>query len=115
MVGFGEQELEFRKAHGYPPYRRAVLVCFRGRSEDKTKYCIESAARKLKAVKDVPMELQEPAPAPIAKIRDHYRYQLFLLTSNIPALSRILKKELVDQAWPDDIRVTVDIDPVNLL
>ena len=31
--GFREQELEYRKAHLYPPFRRAILLSFSGPSE----------------------------------------------------------------------------------
>jgi len=115
VEGFADQELEFRRAHGYPPFRRAALLAFRGRSEEKTRYCIEAAARKLRACPDLKMEVPEPAPAPIAKIKDHFRYHLLLLAANMPALSRILRREVLDQAWPDGVRATVDIDAVSLL
>ncbi|MDD5262753.1 MAG: primosomal protein N' [Methylacidiphilales bacterium] len=115
VEGFCEQELDYRRAHHYPPWKRAALVCFRGRSEEKTKFCIEAAARRLRGISEIKIEVPEPAPAPIAKIRDYHRFQLFLLESNMPALSRVLKREVLHQAWPDDIRVTVDIDPVNLM
>jgi len=113
--GFLEQELDYRKAHGYPPFRRAALIKFRGRSEEKTKYCIEVAAKLLKEVAGKDTEIPEPSPAPIPKIKDHYRFQLFLLTKNMPALSRVLKQQLLPKEWPDGIRMSIDIDAVSLM
>lgn len=113
--GFLEQELEYRRAHGYPPFRRAALIKFRGLSEDKTRYCIESVAKKLKLNLDKHSMIPDPSPAPIPKIKDYYRFQIFILTKNMPALSRSLRQNLFNQLWPEDIRMTIDIDPVNLL
>jgi primosomal protein N' (replication factor Y) len=113
--GFQEAELEFRKAHGYPPYRRAALVTFRGRSEEKVKYCIETATRRLRECLGPVVDVPEPGPAPLPKLRDEYRYQLFLLTERMSALAKVLKREITDVRWPESVRATVDIDPYNLL
>ncbi|MDR1192097.1 MAG: primosomal protein N' [Verrucomicrobiales bacterium] len=118
VEGFYDQELEFRREHLYPPYRRAVLLCFRGRSEEKTKFCIEAAAKRLRENKTLMLakqEIPDPAPAPIPKIRDYYRFHLFLLTNQPLPLSRVIKEQIINQEWPEDIRVTVDVDAVNLL
>ena len=112
VAGFYDQELAFRCAHQYPPYRRAMLICFRGRSEEKTKFCIEAAARRLREHK---VEVTDPMPAPIQKIRDYYRFHLFLMTNQMMSLSRIIKEQILRQEWPEDIHVTVDVDAVNML
>ncbi len=113
--GFLEQELDYRKAHGYPPFRRAALIKFRGLSEEKTRYCIDSVAKKLKELTDSQTLVPDASPAPIPKIKDHYRFHLFLLTKNMPALSRLLRQHFLNQKWPENIRMTIDIDPTNLL
>ncbi|MDR1303835.1 MAG: primosomal protein N' [Verrucomicrobiales bacterium] len=118
VEGFCDQELDYRRAHQYPPFRRAVLVCFRGRSEEKTRFCIETAAKRLRASKAllaIGQEIPDPAPAPIQKIRDRHRFHLFLLTSHPLTLSRVIREQVFSQEWPDDIRVTVDVDAVNML
>ena len=55
-----------------------------------------------------------PAPAPLAKAETFYRYHVMVRCRQMPKLSQRLAEYLVEQQWPDDIRVTVDIDPVNL-
>jgi primosomal protein N' (replication factor Y) len=113
--GFQQSELEFRKAHGYPPYRRAALVTFRGRSEEKVKFCIETAARRLREALRDSVEVPEPGPAPMPRLRDEYRYHIFLLTAHMPALAKVLKREVLSVRWPEEIRATVDVDPVSLM
>ena len=55
-----------------------------------------------------------PAPAPLARAETFYRYQIMLRTRQMSALSRHLAKLVETIALPDDITLTVDIDPVNL-
>jgi primosomal protein N' (replication factor Y) len=114
-AGFVGQELEFRRSLHYPPYERFVLVTARGRSEEKTLFVIENLAREMERL-DLPgVEITGPAPAPIARIEDRYRFQIFLRTRRIMAVTPRLRPLFMDRAWPDDIRVTIDVDPVDLL
>jgi primosomal protein N' (replication factor Y) len=55
-----------------------------------------------------------PAPAPLARAESFYRYQLMLRTRQMSVLSRHLSKLTEDLELPDDISLSVDIDPVNL-
>ena len=55
-----------------------------------------------------------PAPAPLARAETFYRYQIMLRTRQMSALSRHLARLVETIALPDDITLTVDIDPVNL-
>jgi primosomal protein N' (replication factor Y) len=113
--GFAEQELEFRKSLGYPPYQRVALVTLRGRNEEKLVFVSEELAKRLHDKLPAGAEMSGPAPAPFAKIDGYYRYHLFFKTSRMTALSQVLREETEGRAWPDDIRVVVDVDPVQLL
>jgi primosomal protein N' (replication factor Y) len=55
-----------------------------------------------------------PAPAPLARAESHYRYQLMLRTRQMSALSRRLAQLSESLRLPEDVTLTVDIDPVNL-
>ena len=56
-----------------------------------------------------------PAPAPLARAESFYRYQIMLRTRQMTALSRHLAKLTEALELPDDVSLSVDIDPVNLL
>jgi primosomal protein N' (replication factor Y) len=58
--------------------------------------------------------LAGPAPAPLARAETQYRYQLMLRTRQMSKLSRVLNALVESQALPEDVTLTVDIDPVNL-
>lgn len=113
--GFLEQELEYRREHDYPPFTRAVLVTFRGPSENKTSFCLDQVYKKLSGAKLPGVLLSEPVPALIAKLKDHYRFHLFLRGKNLSALTKFLRKEVMDVTWPEGVRASVNVDPYNLL
>ena len=55
-----------------------------------------------------------PAPAPLLRAETFYRYQIMLRTRAMSKLSQTLAKIIETLALPDDVTLTVDIDPVNL-
>jgi primosomal protein N' (replication factor Y) len=114
-AGFVEQELAFREGLHYPPYERFILITAKGRSEEKTLFVLDNLAKEM-AKLDLPeTEITGPAPAPIARIEERYRFQVFLRTRRITAVTPKLRPLFMDRAWPDDIRLTLDVDPVDLL
>jgi primosomal protein N' (replication factor Y) len=55
-----------------------------------------------------------PAPAPLLRAETFYRYQIMLRTRQMSELSRRLAKLTQALTLPEDLTLTVDIDPVNL-
>ena len=55
-----------------------------------------------------------PAPAPLLRAETFYRYQLMLRTRAMSRLSRELAMVTAKLSLPDDVTLTVDIDPANL-
>jgi primosomal protein N' (replication factor Y) len=58
--------------------------------------------------------LSGPAPAPLLRAENFYRYQIMLRTRAMSRLSRSLARIVAKLALPDDVTLAVDIDPVNL-
>ena len=114
-TGFAEQELEFRRSLHYPPYERFILVTARGRNEEKTQFVLEQLVREMEKLGLPATEIIGPSPAPIARIEERYRFQVFLRTRRITAVTPRLRPLFMERSWPDDIRVTLDVDPVDLL
>lgn len=114
-TGFAEQELEFRHSLHYPPYERFILVTARGRNEEKTLFVIGQLVKEMEKLDLPDTEITGPSPAPIARIEERYRFQIFLRTRRITAVTPRLRPLFMDRAWPDDIRITIDVDPVDLL
>jgi primosomal protein N' (replication factor Y) len=116
FVGFYDQEMEFREQLKYPPATRVALLTLRGRNEDKVKFSAEYLKRELEKVlgefKD--LILAGPAPAPLLKAESFYRHQIMLRTRAMSKLSQTLAKIIPIQSLPEDVTLSVDIDPVNL-
>lgn len=119
--GFAEQELEFRQALKFPPFRRAILVTWRGRDAAKTRYVAGQMAKQFRAAlpdADVP----DPAPAPLEKLHDEYRFHLLMRTEK-PKQTHVIRQlralvfesEGRRRALPDGVKMTVDVDPMSLI
>jgi primosomal protein N' (replication factor Y) len=117
FAGFYEQELEFREQLKYPPFSRIALLTLRGRNEDKVKFSAEHVRRTIDSglkTQDSRLIISGPAPAPLLRAESFYRYQIMLRTQRMGALSQKLAALLPVLALPEDVSLTVDIDPVNL-
>jgi primosomal protein N' (replication factor Y) len=114
--GFYEQEIEFRKQLKYPPFARTALLTLKGRSEDKVKFSAEYLKRELDkaliGLEDV--IVCGPAPAPLLRAQSYYRYQVMLRTVKMSALSQKLSSLSQSLSWPEDVQLSIDIDPVDL-
>jgi primosomal protein N' len=55
-----------------------------------------------------------PAPAPLLRAENFYRYQIMLRTRAMSRLSAALARLSATLVFPDDVTLAVDIDPVDL-
>ena len=115
--GFVEAEMEFREQLRYPPFTRAAMLTLRGRSEEKVSFSAEHVKKQIEPLTESMDDLQisGPAPAPLLRAETFYRYQLMLRTGRMSELSRHLAAITAGLSFPDDVTLTVDIDPVSLL
>ncbi len=116
--GFFDQELEFRKQLNYPPFSRVALLTLKGRNEDKVKFSAEHLKRELEKLSKsegmAGLKISGPAPAPLPRAENLYRYQIMLRTRAMTKLSQSLAKIAQTLTLPDDVSLAVDIDPVDL-
>ncbi len=134
--GFFDQELEFRQQLKYPPFSRVALLTLKGRNEDKVKFSadhlkrtLESKVQKQKPETENPKSGDEtsefgprisdliisgPAPAPLLRAENFYRYQIMLRTRAMSRLSQALANLIQGFVLPEDVTLAVDIDPVSL-
>ena len=116
FVGYFEAEMEFREQLLYPPFTRAALLTIRGRNEDKVKFSADHIKRELeKLIPKLPdLVIAGPAPAPLLRAENFYRHQMMLRLGQMSVLSRHLALIDAQLTLPDDVTLTIDIDPVNL-
>ena len=113
--GFWEQEIEFRKQWGYPPFTHLVIIHIRSPHEARASFSTETLHRRLAESLPPGTTLSEPAPAPLEKSHGNFRFQLMLRTKAILKLSRHLRSVLDKLPFPEDVIVTVDVDAYQLM
>ena len=115
--GFYDQEIEFRQQLSYPPFARIAMLTLRGRNEEKVSLCAEYLRKELD--KSLPplgeFLIAGPAPAPLLKAENYFRYQIMLRGKNMSKLSRHLATLNQTTKMPEDITLITDIDPMNLV
>lgn len=112
--GFQLEELEQRREFQYPPFRHLIRHLFRGRNPDKVRFYIEQWARLIEQELGSKIEIRGPAPAPVEKIRDEYRFQLWYF---MPAIGSVIDhlRELRESFRLDkDVIEQIDVDPMHL-
>ena len=113
--GFAEQELEMRKNFGHPPYSHLVLLTARADTQQKAEFTARTLAQKLSAAVPPAVMVSPAAPAPLARVRGMYRYQVVTRGKDIRALTKAIKEIIVAMKLPKDTHVAVDVDPMAVL
>ena len=114
---FYEQELSHRAALGFPPFGSLVQIVLSAPEEQ----AVRAAADGLAAVFDAspaPAAVCErlgPAPAPLARLRGRYRYQLLVKGPAVPVhdAARELARSLA--TLPEGVQGSVDALPMSML
>jgi len=131
FVGFYDQEIEFREQLKYPPAGRVALLTLKGRNEEKVKFSAEHVKREIESKIQSPkpkagaagsesargisdLIIAGPAPAPLLRAENYYRYHIMLRTRAMSRLSLLLAQITIPLVLPDDVTLSVDIDPVDL-
>lgn len=113
--GFVEQELPRRRDHGVPPFGRLARLIVRGENEDTCLRYIQAVGLALSAAAPPTIKLLGPAPAPVVKIRNLFRFHLQLRAPTSRPLQALLKTVLPSQPPPNGVELAVDVDPISLL
>ncbi len=104
-------ELKGRKATGFPPFGRLVALIISGENENAVIASSKQLAQTLPT--EAETQLFGPAPAPLLKLKDQYRYRLLLRTDTPP--HELLQRWLLNTKLAKGIRIDVDIDPQSFL
>ncbi|HEU0272971.1 MAG TPA: primosomal protein N' [Candidatus Udaeobacter sp.] len=115
FAGYFQQELEFRERCEFPPFKHAILITVRSTHEGRAKLSAETLRRRLK--EGLPQEfiLGDAAPAPLEKLQGQFRFHILVRGEAIMRLSRLVRETLDKLPFPEDVTVTVDVDPYQLL
>ena len=112
---FAAGELPIREKLGYPPYIHLACLTLRGAEESHVAFTAEALARRLGELNIRGLLVSEAVPAALAKMRNHYRYQIILRASATRTITSALRRALRAARLPEGGWLAVDIDAVSLM
>ena len=111
--GFIRAEIESRAFYAMPPFGKLVGVIVSGFDMRGTASLARSLAKEAPRMKDV--HILGPAPAPLARIRNTYRYRLLVRAPKDANVQKIMREWLSRVKPKKGIKIKVDIDPISFL
>jgi primosomal protein N' (replication factor Y) len=116
-AGFLEEELALRRSPPYPPVVALVNLVVSGpdeqavgqRATEVADWCLALVARY-----ELPIAVLGPAPCPLARIKERWRWHV-LLKGPTAALGRVVRYGAGRLTRAGEIRVVIDRDPVSVL
>src|SRR6059058_3763889 len=115
FAGYFQQELEFRERCDFPPFKHAVLITVRSGHEGRAKLSAETLVRRLKESFGAEFILGDATAAPLEKLQGQFRFHILIRGEAIMRLSRLVRETFDKLPFPEDVTVTVDVDPYQLL
>jgi primosomal protein N' (replication factor Y) len=118
LPAFAAQELAQREPLGYPPFTSMVRIVVRGEAERTAKALAEEIARRLQSGAEseaTAIRILGPAPAPIARLRSNYRFQIQLQSTDGEFLRQRVRTATADLKAPDGAGWIVDVDPIDMM
>ena len=110
---FIEAELMMREKSNLPPFGRLASITISGTNEESLVKFGSYLCSKIPNSNN--LEVLGPAPAPILKIRNRYRYKFLIKASKKTNLQKFIENWTQDIKKPKSIRLLIDIDPYNFL
>ena len=114
VLGFFDRELRDRSELGYPPFSRMVLARVDALDEAEA---LEASTRLAQAARtSAGLDVRGPSPAPIARVRNRFRFRVMLRSASREQLRKgALAIYTAAAELPRSVRVVIDVDPVGAL
>jgi primosomal protein N' (replication factor Y) (superfamily II helicase) len=108
---FLEKELQIRKKNNLPPFERFIALIITGNNERD----IEKIAFKFKDLiqKSVVGKVLGPVNAPIFKLKRKFRVRLLVRGKKSLKVQNSLARIISKFKFPNGMKLTVDVDPIN--
>ena len=116
-LSFVRYEMQHRQEMQAPPFRTMARVIFRGPQEAKVLETSKSFATTLRGIaesENLSVDILGPAPAPLAKLKDNYRYHFQLSADRIDIIRTLWTAASKQKPADSEVEFVVDVDPMNL-
>lgn len=114
---FYESEIAEREAVGFPPFKRVILIALESSDAAAVRQGAEWLATQIEANRGRLLQVLGPVPAPIARRRGSWRYQILIKTNRVKSSLRLLDQMIAHKSLPGrtKLSIIVDVDPVTML
>ncbi len=116
-VGFAEQELKHRQERQMPPHFELLRIIIRGTDEKQVEQSsikmgdiLREESQKLSA----PFRILGPGPAPLARLKNYYRFNILLGSQNHAALCELIETCRKSINKIPHIEYAIDVDPIHM-
>jgi primosomal protein N' (replication factor Y) len=116
-LGFAAAETERRREMLLPPFQRLVRVIVRGADEAQVRQQTDAMAQVIAETaqaREPAVRLLGPAPAPVAKLKDFYRYHIQLSAAELEPIQRLWREAEPRFERLRGVEYVVDVDPSNM-
>jgi len=117
-LGFYNEEIRHRRNHQYPPFVALALLLTRHKDANRAHELAQKARNALlEADPEHTTRVLGPAPAPLARLRDEFRFHVL-----VKSKSRKQMRAVIDRAFATledgghDLRpISLEIDPISMM
>jgi primosomal protein N' (replication factor Y) len=120
-----EREIAIRQMPAFPPMLRMINIHIQGSREQEVQKAAADIAAMCRTVakslsaesKHHPVEILGPAPSPLDRLRDRYRWQILLKSAGQDELHAVCHQVVMFQNdfVAGDMKIAVDVDPENMM
>jgi primosomal protein N' (replication factor Y) len=114
--GFFDREIELRRVMGYPPFVKLALVRISMPVDMPDGEMLGAFGNRIRMLcKSAGVRVLGPAPAPLSVLRGRKRFQCLLKADTWPAIRGVCAEMRRSLAAEKNVRMSVDLDPVDML
>jgi primosomal protein N' (replication factor Y) len=116
---FMRREMELRRELGYPPFTRLAMVRMEGMDGAAVERIATAVASAIQSAdRSGTLRVLGPAPAPIERIAQRYRWQVMVKAPGWTQLRDPLtsmRNQMTQRCEAENVSLSIDIDPVHML
>ena len=119
-TGFYDTEIEAREDFDYPPFSQIIRVILSSKNQFRAERSAQEIAMRLNDIVDErnlaePVAVLGPNACVIERLQEHYRFQILIKNKLDEKGRRFILSFLSQIKLPEDIKLTVDVDPIDIL
>ncbi len=117
---FYKTEIQSREDFDYPPFSKIIRIILSSKNQYRAERSAQEIAMRLNDVVDKmqisePLAILGPCACVIEKLQDWYRFQILIKNKLGDKGHRFIHSFLAQVKLPQDIKLTVDVDPLDIL